>query len=236
MSEPRPAAPSALERELIKPPRFLGLRLDRQQLIKGFFGLNAGATIVVLFLIMYFLGQQGVGFLPTYQWELTVYRKAGLELCDYVKKPLAEHAELQSKLKRALNADLNTLSQHDRERRDAAYFLKQSIEDKTQLPSEALDAALKNAATPQEQIAALRQTYAKAVAAALAEETLPALFTPAEQKQLKDALLTLQPDQQDLPPYIDQLVSKAADSDDAAKEKFASFVAAVDAFEEAAAS
>src|SRR6476469_3757836 len=90
--------------DLIKPPRFMGLRLDRQQVIKTFFSGSAGVTIITLFLIMGSLLHEGWGFLPTYRWELGVYRNAGLEFCDFVQKPLSEHEQLVSRLKRALGA------------------------------------------------------------------------------------------------------------------------------------
>lgn len=220
--------------ELMHPARLFGLRINVQQLIKWFFGTNAGIAIFVLVLIMLSLLREGAGFLPTYSRELNVYRKAGLEYCDYVKKPLTENQELLSKLRRALNAELNTISKAARDRRDAALLVKQHIEDKSALAREPLEEALaaKEPVAP-EKIAALRKAVTEANAKAIETETMPALFTAEEQKRLKADLLSLQPDLEDAPPFIKELTALAAAKDGDAREKHAAFVSAVDAFEEA---
>src|SRR3954462_735025 len=165
--------------DLIKPPRFMGLRMDRQQVIKAFFSGSAGVTILTLFLIMWSLLREGSGFLSTYRWELAVYRKAGLEFCDYVQKPLSEHEQLLSRLKRGLGAELDTVVKSSRDRRDAALLLKNRVEEKAALQREALQDALekKDAPVPQEKIAQLRLAVTEANAKALASEALPDLFT-----------------------------------------------------------
>lgn len=219
---------------LMHPARLFGLRINVQQIIKWFFGTNAGIAIFVLVLIMLSLLREGAGFLPTYSRELSVYRKAGLEYCDYVKKPLTENQDLLSKLRRALNAELNTISKSARDRRDAALLLKQHIEDKTALAREPLEEALagKEPAAP-EKIAALRKALAEANAKASETEPMPALFTADEQKRLKADLSSLQPDQEDAPPFVKELTDIAAAKDGEAREKHAAFVSAVDTFEEA---
>ena len=232
--------------ELMHPPRLFGIRLNVQQIIKWFFGTNAGIAIIVLVLIMLSLLREGVGFLPTYSRELGVYRMAGLEFCDYVKKPLLENQEILSKLKRALNAELNTLSKASRDRRDAALLSKQHVEDKAVLAREALEEALaKEGGLPAPQntqpgpgrprslVAKLRTAVTDANAAAIESEAMSPLFNPEEQRRLKADLLTLQPDQADPPPFINELIGTAAAKDAEAKEKYAEFVTAVDAFEEA---
>ena len=219
--------------ELMHPPGMFGLRLNVQQLIKWFFGTNAGITIIVLVLIMLSLLREGAGFLPTYSHELSVYRMAGLEFCDYVKKPLLENQELLGKLKRALNAELNTLSKSSRDRRDAALLSKQHVEDKSVLAREALEEALAAAGTAPEKIAGLRKAVSAATAAAVESEVMSPLFNAEEQKRLKADLLTLQPDQAGPPPFIKELTDLAAAKDSEARTKHGSFVAAVDAFEEA---
>lgn len=219
--------------ELMHPPRLLGLRLNVQQLIKWFFGTNAGIAIIVLVLIMLSLLREGVGFLPTYSHELSVYRMAGLEFCDYVKKPLLENQEILSKLKRALNAELNTISKSARDRRDAALLLKQHVEDKAVLAREALEEALAAAGTTPEKIVELRKAVSVATAAAVESEAMSSLFNADEQKRLKADLLALQPDQEDPPPFIKEITDLAAARDAEARTKHAAFVSAVDAFEEA---
>ena len=233
MRHPKPTdSPGA--GSLLHPPRLLGLRLNVQQLIKWFFGANAAIAIFVLALIMLSLLREGAGFLPACSRELNVYRNAGLEYCDYVKKPLTENQELLGKLKRALNAELNTLSKPARDRRDAALLLKQHVGDKTALVREPLEEALaaKDAAAP-EKVAALRKAFTEASSEVAETEVMPALFAAEERKRLKADLSSLQPDQEDAPPFIKELTDAATAKDAEAREKHAAFVSAVDAFEEA---
>lgn len=241
---------SEIESELIKPPGFLGLRIDRQKLIKMFFGFCATVTIVALVLIMWSLVSEGplkvgkaFGFLPyptlkggffdTYRHELAVYRMAGLEYCDYVQKPLTEHETLLSRLKRALGADLNTISKASRDRRDAALLHKGHVEEKAALQREALEEALEKTepAAPPEKIAELRKNVSDATQAAVATEAISDVFNNEEKEKLRAELGALQPDQEDFPPFIQALLAEAAKMDAQAKEKFAAFVSAVDEFE-----
>ena len=236
--------------DLIKPPGFLGLRIDRQKLIKMFFGTCATVTIVTLVLIMWSLVSEGPlkvgkafgflpyptlkgGFLDTYQHELAVYRKAGLEFCDYVQKPLTEHETLLSRLKRALGADLNTISKTSRDRRDAALLAKTHVEEKAALQREALEEALAKTepATPPEKITELRKSVSDATHIAVATETFSNIFTKDEQEKLRAELNALQPDQEDFPPFIQALLAESAKKDAEAKEKFAAFVTSVEEFE-----
>lgn len=231
----------------------MGLRLDKQKLIKMFFSTCAMVAIVALVLIMWSLVSEGPikvakawgflpyptlkgGFLDTYQHELSVYRKAGLEFCDHVQKPLKEHETLFSQLKRALNADLATITKESRERRDAAILAKNHIEEVTAYPREALEEALGKTEppTPPEKIEELRKAVLEANAKAVEAEPMPGVFSKEEQEKLRADLRTLQPDQQDFPPFIQSLLTEAAAKDAAAQEKFAAFVTATDAFEAAA--
>lgn len=239
--------------DLIKPPRFMGLRIDRQQVIRAFFSVSAAVTILTLFLIMWSLVTEGPfrlekkfgflpvptlkgGFLDTYRWELSVYRKAGLEFCDHVKKPLTEHETIFSRLKRALGAELNTISKTSRDRRDAAILAKTHVEERAALQREALEEALEKTepATPPEKIEELRKAVREATMRSAAAEVLPPLFTDVEKERLLEDLRGLQPDQEDFPPFIQELMAESAKQDGLAREKFASFVSAVDEFEVAA--
>ncbi|HSJ04055.1 MAG TPA: hypothetical protein VK956_16440, partial [Verrucomicrobium sp.] len=165
--EPSSSNSSNEYQSLIKPPGFMGLRVDRQSLIKHFFTASAGVTILTLFLIMYSLGKEGAGFLPTYQFELKVYRQAGLEFCDYIQKPLSENTALLSKLNRAVNADMATISQKDQVRRDAAYLVKGHVEEKTSLQREAVEDAIAAGNTPAERLAEVRKSLNEANARAV---------------------------------------------------------------------
>ncbi|RBP47235.1 phosphate ABC transporter permease protein PstC [Roseimicrobium gellanilyticum] len=241
-----------IESDLIKPPGFLGLRMDRQKVIRAFFSTCATVTIITLVLIMWSLISEGPikvgkafgflpyptlkgGFLDTYRHELSVYRKAGLEFCDHVQKPLTEHEELLSRLKRALGADLNTVSKPSRDRRDAALLAKTHVEEKAALQREALEEALEKTepATPPEKIAELRKSVTDATHIAVATETISDIFNKEEKEKLIAELNSLQPDQEDFPPFIQSLLAESAKKDAEAKEKFAAFVSAVDEFEAA---
>lgn len=79
--------------------RFLGLSLDDG--IKYFFGGNAFFAVLVLALITVFLFREGLGFFAQSQRNLRVYRHAGLEYIDHIKRQINEHT--------ALVRDLNAL-------------------------------------------------------------------------------------------------------------------------------
>jgi phosphate transport system permease protein len=70
--------------------------LSREKLIKTFFGANAWIAIVVLALIMLSLYDQSVGFNPANGFfgqnyrSLLIYRQAGLEFVDIIKKESAD--------------------------------------------------------------------------------------------------------------------------------------------------
>ncbi len=85
-------------------PRFLGLTVD--DAIKYFFGGNAALSIVVLFLIMAMLLLEGGDFIPLNYFNLSIYRKAGLEYVDYLRAQVDGHVEqgrvLQTIRERAL--------------------------------------------------------------------------------------------------------------------------------------
>ncbi len=219
--------------DFAKPPRFLGLKLNRQDVIRALFMGKAGIAIVVLFLIMIFLLREGAGFLGTYRWELGVYRQAGLELCDEGKKPLAQNAALHGKLKRALAAEIGVLSGKERARRDAALLVKSSLEDLTQLPTEALAAALK-AKAPAEQIEPLRTALRAAQEKALGSVAMPAILSANEQQTLRSQLAVMMPDDVELPALIRELSAAFATQDAVARKQYRAFIDAVDAFEEAA--
>ncbi|MEY4485037.1 MAG: phosphate transporter permease subunit PstC, partial [Verrucomicrobiota bacterium] len=83
-------------------------------------------------------------------------------------------------------------------------------------------------------IAELRKILSEANAAAVASMTYSKLFNAEERKALAADLLALQPDVSEMPPFIQSLMDKFMEQDKAAKEKYATFISALDAFEEAA--
>ena len=76
---------------LIRRRSWLSRATDRQALTRRGFALTASVTIGVLVLIVWSLLREGSGFFTTYQRELTVYRSAGLEYCDFVNKAITGH-------------------------------------------------------------------------------------------------------------------------------------------------
>jgi len=127
---------------LLKKKKLNALGFDTQKFIRFFFASNASVTIIVLVLIMLMLLREGAGFLKTYKYELETYRHAGLEFCDIVDRPLAQHQQLTSRLRRALGASLDTVSQDARNRRDAYLNMKRQVEEESALQREALAVAL----------------------------------------------------------------------------------------------
>jgi phosphate transport system permease protein len=72
--------------------RFLGVSLD--DVIRAFFGGNALVAVIVLALITYFLFREGAGFFGQNRENLQVYRQAGLEYVDIIRRAETEHTSL----------------------------------------------------------------------------------------------------------------------------------------------
>ena len=79
--------------------RFLGLTPD--DLIKYFFGSNATVAVIVLALITIFLFREGAGFFGMNARNIRVYRLAGLEYVDFIRRQVDAHT--------AINRTLNDL-------------------------------------------------------------------------------------------------------------------------------
>ena len=151
--------------------------VDRQQLIKSFFGANSSIAVIVLVLIMVFLMREGAGFLSTYHHELGIYRKAGLEFCDLADNPLKEQQALAGALRRAVGIEMDPITKNARERRDTAFLLKQAIEDRTKSVRTDLEAALEDSPEAPDALARLRASLAKKTAAAAAAADYGTLYT-----------------------------------------------------------
>jgi phosphate transport system permease protein len=72
--------------------RVLGLTFD--DVMRVFFGGNATVALVVLALILIFLGREGLDFFQQNQVNLRVYRQAGLEYVDLMRRPMEEFTAL----------------------------------------------------------------------------------------------------------------------------------------------
>jgi phosphate transport system permease protein len=73
-------------------------RLTTEFVIKAFFGSNAVVAVVVLALITIFLFREGAGFFGQNLTSLRIYRRAGLEFVDLIRKPSEQHAALSRQL------------------------------------------------------------------------------------------------------------------------------------------
>src|SRR5690606_28803450 len=76
--------------------RVFGLTLD--DCFRAFFGGNAFVAVLVLGLITVFLFREGIGFFAQNRENLEVYRKAGLELVDFLKDQESRHTALTRQL------------------------------------------------------------------------------------------------------------------------------------------
>ncbi|HWL14948.1 MAG TPA: phosphate ABC transporter permease subunit PstC [Opitutus sp.] len=72
--------------------RFLGLSID--DCIRYFFGGNAFVAVIVLGLITIFLFREGAGFFAQNRDNLSVYRRAGLEFVDIMRRVETEHTDM----------------------------------------------------------------------------------------------------------------------------------------------
>ncbi|MEN9813441.1 MAG: phosphate transporter permease subunit PstC, partial [Verrucomicrobiota bacterium] len=72
--------------------RFLGLTVE--DCIRAFFGGNALISVVVLGLITVFLVREGAGFLGQNRGNLAIYRLAGLEYVDHLRRQADDHTAL----------------------------------------------------------------------------------------------------------------------------------------------
>jgi phosphate transport system permease protein len=73
-------------------------RLTTERAIRAFFGSNALVAIVVLALITIFLFREGFGFFGQNLKNLQLYRRAGLEFVDIMRRQAEGHASLSRQL------------------------------------------------------------------------------------------------------------------------------------------
>ena len=218
---------------LLKKRTWLARALDRQLLTRRGFALTASVTVGVLILIVWSLLREGSGFFTTYQRELTIYRQAGLEYCDFVNKVVVGHEEIASGLNRALAAEVATVSAAARARRDAAVMATGAVEEAAILSREALGEALEAATPDTSAIGRLRAEVKAGQRKAAERIVLPDVLTAAEQSTLREQMTAMQPDDEGPPPLVQSLSATAAEQDAAAREQFSSLVQAAEGFESA---
>lgn len=82
-------------------------RFNPDQFIKWFFGSNALMSIVVLVLITIFLFKEGSGFVAQNWLNLKIYRLAGLEYVDIIRRQVDAHTALTRELSAIRLAQFN---------------------------------------------------------------------------------------------------------------------------------
>ena len=119
--------------------RILGL--DKQTWIKGFFGGNAGISIVVLFLICFFLMLEALRFFPSHHAGLQVYRQSGQEYVGHLMKQAEGYQEFVSYTNQAYFAEYDARFSEERGIKDSWDALLGEIEDEGEDLAEALEEA-----------------------------------------------------------------------------------------------
>lgn len=234
MNAPESPTRPSLGTLLLKSQRRSFLGIEKQGAIRLFFASSSNAAIIVLVLIMVFLLREGVDFLPTYRHELQTYRRAGLEYCDIIDRPLAGHQQLCSWLRRASSTSLNTISRPARRRRDAAYDQLREVEEATRRQRAGLTEALVQIPpVSPERLASLRHELRAATVAAVEALTPPLILTPDENRRLKAELALISPENAELPPFLVSLSAEYLAADAKAHAEFRPLTAAVEAFEAA---
>ena len=119
--------------------RILGL--DKQSWIKGFFGGNAGISIVVLFLICFFLMLEALRFFPAHHEGLKVYRQSGQEYVGHLINQAEGYQEFVSFTNQAYFAEYDARFSRERGIKDSWGALLGEIEDEGEDLAEALEDA-----------------------------------------------------------------------------------------------
>jgi phosphate transport system permease protein len=218
---------------LLKKRSWLSKLLDGQVMTRRGFALTASVTIGVLVLIIWSLLREGSGFFTTYQRELTVYRQAGLEYCDYVNKVVTGHEEIASKLNRAAQAEMAPVFNAARARRDAANLAMSAVQDAAALQRTALEEALAAEAKDEAHIAKLRAEIIAAQTKAAAKVSIPGVLTAEEITTLREQLGIMMPDGDGPPAIVNELSAAAAAKEAEAREKFSALVTSAEEFEAA---
>jgi phosphate transport system permease protein len=158
------------------------LGMDPQKLIKNFFGSNASIAVIVLVLIMIFLLREGIDFLPTYRHELVTYRRAGLEFCDIIDKPLKQQQSLASSLRQSLSGSRWTARQNRPRSSRCRVSLRNQAEEKATQQRETLEQALELTPPPAaDKLDVLRREQLKAAEEAAASLPYP-ISSPQRRK------------------------------------------------------
>ncbi|HEY3901446.1 MAG TPA: phosphate ABC transporter permease subunit PstC [Chthoniobacter sp.] len=110
MDSKPPKSPHSVGDALLNRKRFRILGLTVDDMIRVFFNGNAVVAIVVLALITIFLFREGIGFFSLNLRNLRLYRLAGLEYVDYLRKEVDQHTALNRELNEARLAQFQKLT------------------------------------------------------------------------------------------------------------------------------
>lgn len=124
MGQEPPAPPRHFNR---KGRRFLGL--DRQKVIRRFFGGNASLSIIILALICLFLLREAILFFPDHHKELEVFRETGQEYVDYLIKESDEYSRFVSWTNQAYYQELDAAYGTERSWVEGFDILAEILED-----------------------------------------------------------------------------------------------------------
>ena len=117
------------------------LGLDLQGWIKGFFSSNAALSIVILFLICFFLILEAVRFFPQHHKDLQLYRKSGQEYVGHIITQMDDYTKLVSLTNQAYFRELNDQYKIERGISDSFEAFLDPIEDDGEDFIEALEDA-----------------------------------------------------------------------------------------------
>ena len=180
--------------------RFLGLTVE--DCIKSFFGGNALISVVVLGLITFFLVKEGAGFLGQNRQNLAIYRLAGLEFVDHLRRQSEDHTALTRYLSdlrlrtlnqwtgpggltlEAANARLAEFDDYAARFGDAADPLRGMVSDLSEVATAIKTKFLVNEDKKEER----RQLLAEGKAAEAGAVVITAVDFPAELRPLRDSL------------------------------------------------
>ena len=180
--------------------RFLGLTVE--DCIKSFFGGNALISVVVLGLITFFLVKEGAGFLGQNRQNLAIYRLAGLEFVDHLRRQSEEHTALTRYLSdlrlralnqftgpggltlEAANARLAEFDDYAARFGDAADPLRGMVSDLSEVATAIKTKFLVNEDKKEER----RQLLAEGKVAEAGAVVITAVDFPAELRPLRDSL------------------------------------------------
>lgn len=208
-----------------------GFSYDR--LIRYFFASNAGLTIVILLLIVAFLLKEGLGFFPGYRRELEIYRITGMEFVDISRTNLTSHEQLSSLLNRAYFAEINGQAGRELQRSTESAALVTDFEDFTASVRDSYFSAIEETTPQPEMLQRLQAQYSALIPLAVKGLKPSPSLTSAERESIISALKQRPIDNEEIPPFVNQLAQEYASARQKAATPWEQARASIDAFESA---